>query len=119
MNLQLTSIYIAYMFALILSFFLGFWIILKYLREYPIKTRIKYSITAGLLAAKFVIIIASLFGVDHVFLLIRIGRVLVIPISANLILLLSNLLVTISLNWDKLQKHFTVSEEEYQALFEY
>ena len=112
------SYYIMYMFALILSFFMGFWIIMKYLHGYPMKSKIRYSITAGLLATKFVITIATLLGIDHVFLIIRIG-VLWLPITANLILLISNLFAVLSLNWERIKPHFTITEEEYQQLFEY
>ena len=117
LNQQLILLYTSYMFALILSFFLGFYIIMKYYQG-NFKQKIRYSITAGLLAAKFVIAIASLLGIDHVFLYIRIG-VLRIPISSNLLLFISSLFASLSLNWDKIQKHLTISEEEYQQLFEY
>ncbi len=120
MNQQIPQLhpnyYIAYMFALILSFFLAFYIIMKYYQG-PFKTKIRYSITAGLLASKFVIVIASLLGIDHLFLYIRIG-ILRIPITSNLLLFISSTLATLSLNWDKIQKHLTISEEEYQQLFE-
>ncbi len=116
-TLYILNVYIAYMFALVLSFFAGFYIIMKHVRGYPIKVKIRYAVTAGLLASKFVIAIAWLLGIDHVFLYMRIG-ILRIPISSNLLLFISSLLTTLSLNWETLQKHLTISEEEYQQLFE-
>jgi len=116
LHLDIINPYIAYMYALILSFFLAFWIIIKYYQGSP-SQKIRYSITAGLLATKFVIAIASLLGIDHVFIYIRIG-VLRIPITSNLLLFISSLFASLSLNWDKIQKHLTISEEEYQQLFE-
>ncbi len=113
---QLILPYTSYMFALILSFFLGFYIIMKYYQG-SFKQKIRYSITAGLLAAKFVIVIASLLGIDHVFFYLRIG-VLKIPITSNLLLFISSLLTTLSLNWDRLSKYLSISEEEYQTILE-
>ena len=104
--------YIAYMFALLFSFYLGFTIIMKFLANYPVKTRIKYSITAGLLATKFIVFIATLLGIDHMFFILRIG-VLRIPVTANLVLFVSNLLAVLSLNWEKVSKMLSISEEEY------
>ena len=108
--------YIAYMFALLFSFYLGFTIIMKFLANYPVKTRIKYSITAGLLATKFIVFIATLLGIDHMFFILRIG-VLRIPVTANLVLFVSNLLAVLSLNWERLKPLFTISEEEYERVF--
>ena len=105
------------MLALILSFYLGFFIIMKYFQG-DLKQKIKYSITAGLLSVKFVIVVASVLGIDHLLFYLVIGR-LWIPVTSNLILFISSMFTTISLNWDKLQKHLTITEEEYQSLFEY
>ncbi|MCD6300910.1 MAG: hypothetical protein J7L82_02450 [Staphylothermus sp.] len=116
LHLDIVNPYIAYMYALILSFFLGFYIIIKNYQGNP-GQKIRYSITAGLLATKFVIAIASLLGIDHVFLYLRIG-VLRIPISSNLLLFISSLMATISLNWEKINKHLTITEKEYQQIVE-
>jgi len=100
------------MFALLFSFYLGFTIVLLYFRGAPFKTRIKYGVTAGLLSTKFVIFIATMLGIDHLFFYLRIGR-LVLPITANLILFTSNLLAVLSLNWERISKYLTITEEEY------
>ena len=107
-----TELYIVYLFALLFSFYLGFTIVLIYLREAPLKPRIKYAVTAGLLSTKFVIFIATMLGIDHLFFYLRIGR-LVLPITANLILFTSNLLAVLSLNWERISKYLTITEEEY------
>ena len=107
-----TELYIVYLFALLFSFYLGFTIVLIYLREAPLKPRIKYAVTAGLLSTKFVIFIATMLGIDHLFFYLRIGR-LVIPVTSNLILFTSNLLAVLSLNWERISKYLTITEEEY------
>ena len=115
-SLQPQLLNITYMFALLLSFYLSFWIIMKYYQG-DLKQKFKYSITAGLLSVKFVIVVASILGINHLLFYLVIGRIRV-PITSNLLLFLSSLLTTISLNWNKLQKHLTITEEEYQAFFE-
>jgi len=115
LNSPLLELYIAYMFGLVLSFYLGFYIVMKYYSG-SFRERIRYSITAGLLATKFVIAIASLLGIDHVLFIVRIG-VLRIPVTANLILFISNLLAVLSLNWERISKYLTISEEEYIEVF--
>lgn len=115
--LHILNAYIIYMFALLLSFYLGFYIVMKYYQG-SLRQKIRYSITAGLLSVKFVIVIASLLGIDHILFYLIIGK-LWIPITSNLLLFISSMMATLSLNWDKIQKQLTISEEEYQALFEY
>lgn len=115
--LHILNAYIIYMFALLLAFYMGFWIIMKYYQG-GLREKFKYSITAGLLSVKFVVVIASLLGIDHVILYLIIGR-LWIPVTSNGLLFLSSLLTTLSVNWERLSKYFTISEEEYQSLFEY
>ena len=116
MNSLPLELYIAYMFGLVFSFFLGFTIIMRFLVNYPVKIRIRYSITAGLLATKFIIVMASLLGIDRTLVIIRIGR-LYIPITANLLLFTSNMLTVLSLNWEKVSKMLSISEEEYMEIF--
>lgn len=110
------ELYIVYLFALLFSFYLGFTIVLIYLREAPLKPRIKYAVTAGLLSTKFVIFIATMLGIDHLFFYLRIGR-LVIPVTSNLILFTSNLLAVLSLNWERISRYLTITEEEYERVF--
>lgn len=105
------------MLGLIMSFYLGFYIIMRYYQG-SFKTKIRHSITAGLLGTKFVIVVACLLGIDKTLLNIRIGAIH-LPITANLLLFISNLLATLSLNWEKIKPHFTITEEEYQAILEY
>ncbi len=114
---HIINAYIIYMFALLLSFYLGFYIIMKYYQG-SLKDKIRYSITAGLLSVKFVIAVASVLGIDHLLFYLIIGK-LWIPITSNGLLFTSSLLATLSLNWEKLQKHFTISEKEYESLLEY
>lgn len=116
MNSPPHELYLVYLFALLFSFYLGFTIVLIYLREAPLKPRIRYAVTAGLLSTKFVIFIATMLGIDHLFFYLRIGRI-IIPVTANLILFLSNLLAVLSLNWDRVNKYLTISEEEYMEIF--
>ncbi len=118
MNLQLLNTYMIYMLGLILSFYLGFYVVLKHSYGYPFKTKIRYSITAGLLSTKFVIVIASLLGIDHLFFYLRIGC-LKLPVTANLLLFISNLLAVTSLNWERIKPLLTVTEEEYERIFQY
>ncbi len=91
---------------------------MKHSYGYPFKTKIKYGVTAGLLSTKFVIAIASLLGIDHVFLILRVG-ILRIPVSANLLLFISNLSAVLSLNWERIKPLLTITEEEYEQLLQY
>ena len=114
--LHILNAYIIYMFALLFSFYLGFYIVMKYYQG-SLRQKIRYSITAGLLSVKFVIVIASLLGIDHILFYLIIGK-LWIPITSNGLLFLSSLLTTMSLNWDKISKQLTINEEEYMKIFE-
>ena len=115
---QLPSLYgLAYMAALLLSFYAGFYIVMSTARGYSFREKMRYGVTAGLLSTKFIIFIATLLGIDHVFLVVGLGP-LHVPVTANLILFMSNLAATLSINWERLKQHLTVSEEEYWALLE-
>ncbi len=108
------SVYIVYLFSLLLAFYLGFYIVMKNSYGYSFHKKIRYSITAGLLSTKFIVFIATLLGIDHVFFIIVVAHRITIPVTANMILLLGNLLAVISLNWERISSWFnSLFEEEF------
>jgi len=104
-----------YMFALIIGFYLGFYIIFKYSNA-GFTQRVRYGLTAGLLSTKFVIIIASVLGIDKPLYHITIGRTLSFTITANTILFISSLTTMLLVNINTVSKYLTITEDEWNKI---